>query len=292
MKKHWYHFVAKTHPGLEPFWCRDLAVPLWLRLRRTFQQECLAAVLMPNHIHLLIRSARPSLHKRVLAHQLRAYTRQHFPGQSLWQKIPEPDRVNDRQKLETVIRYIHLNPCRKRYTANPWAWEFSTLQDHSLWVPEEAGLPGPWVSPHLIEQATRHHATLWAERHRAFVRMDPTVAQDGDSATWDLAMLEAPQFQSVLERATCRTRASLTTRGPTRDWVLRVHAQLMQPRLPSRTLALQCGITRQRVGHLRKQELSARVRLYLERLAYLATVPATQRGRNSHSRVPASVADP
>ena len=182
MQKHWYHLVARTHAGLAPFWERERALPLWLRLRAEFAQDCLAAVVMPNHIHLLIQSARPAHLKRQLACQLRAYTRERFPGRSLWQKIPPPELVRDRQKLESTIRYIHLNPCRKRYTADPWRWEFSTLPDHSLQVPTYAGISGPWVGPEQLQRWLGRHPELWVERHRMYIMQDPYVALESQGA--------------------------------------------------------------------------------------------------------------
>jgi REP element-mobilizing transposase RayT len=284
MRNQWYHLVARTHAGLAPFWSRDQAVPLWRRLRSRFAHDCLAAVLMPNHIHLLVRSARPAVHKRALATELRAYTRQHFPGESLWQKLPDPELVRDRQKLENVIRYIHLNPCRKRYTSNPWAWEWTTLHDHSLWVPQLPGVPGPWVSAQFVEESLGCHAPLWAERHRTSICMDPFFSVEGDAPWKDLATLDEAALHSVVAWATGRTESALLQRGAARDFIVQVRSQLYEPGAPTLKLSARYRVSRQRMAMLRRDLLPARVRLYLERLSYLQQMAPTQRGRNSHSR--------
>ena len=283
MQKHWYHLVARTHAGLSPFWERERALPLWLRLRAEFAQDCLAAVVMPNHIHLLIQSARPAHLKRQLACQLRAYTRELFPGRSLWQKIPPPELVRDRQKLESTIRYIHLNPCRKRYTQDPWHWEFSTLHDHSGWVPMHAGMPGPWVRPEQIECWLGRHIQLWAERHRQYIIQDPYVTGAGEGARAPLHALGRQVFEQVVARATLRTPERLRQKSPARDLLVQIHAQYFEPAVPARDLGAHYGVTRQRVGALRRATLPASVLAYLERLGDIEQVLATQRQANSHS---------
>jgi len=254
-----------------------------LRLRAAFAQDCLAAVVMPNHIHMLLQSARPAHLKRELACQLRAYTREQFAGRSLWQKIPPPEPVRDRQKLESTIRYIHLNPCRKRYTADPWRWELSTLSDHSLQVPTYAGMPGPWVGPEQLQRWLGRHPERWAERHRMYIMQDPYVALANHGARAPLHTLERQVFERVVARAALRTPERLGQKSPARDLLVQVHAQCFEPAVAARTLGAHYGVTRQRVGALRRATLPASVLAYLERLGDIEQVLATQHQANSHS---------
>ena len=100
---------------------------------------------------------------------LRGFTRRFHPGKSLWEPLPPVDEVHDRTKLKTVIRYIHLNPCRARKTGDPWDWEFSTLRDH-------CGLSlDPWMDRERIASATRMRLSEWKDEHEAWVLRDDFV---------------------------------------------------------------------------------------------------------------------
>ena len=50
-----------------------------------------------------------------------------IPG--YWQSIPEPATIPDRQHLRRQIRYVALNPCRKKLCADPLEWYWSTYRE-------------------------------------------------------------------------------------------------------------------------------------------------------------------
>ena len=284
MRKSWYHLAARTRGHHSPFWKRHYAVPLWRRLRRSFADQTLAAVLMPDHIHLLVESARPSHIKRQLACELRGFTRQAFPGSELWQEVAEPHEITDRVKLETTIRYIHLNPCRKRYTANPWSWEFSTLFDHSGWTPSSSKSVYPWVSRAMIENALGLGAAQWFERHREFIHMDPYVDADDLEPRMPLEGLNSLQLEAILRRSLQQLDDGPFTRGESKNFSVRVYSLLVAPDEHSCEIASKFRMRRQRIAELRQLPLNEAEIRFLELHAWFVTKSDLYRGPKIHRK--------
>jgi len=264
MRKKWYHFTARVRSPLRPFVHRRNALEFWLRIRGLFPTQTLAAVLMPNHLHLLIESARPAVDRRRLAVQMRAFTRAQFPGRKLWDPVSRPEAIGDLQKLERIVRYIHLNPCRAKLESNPWAWEFSTILDHSGVVP--VGEPGlaPWVSPTLLDRAFGRRSWNWSSRHSDFILRDPFVSSLAQIESRSLSGLNQEQFLRALERALGVERSELFQRGVSKDWAVRVHRALYEPSLPLVKLAGVYGVGKDRCSHLAALKISASVQRFFE----------------------------
>jgi REP element-mobilizing transposase RayT len=268
MKKSWYHLVARTQRGLFPFWQRRLALPLWHRLQLEFRSNTLAAVIMPDHIHLLIESSKPDhIHQR-LGVLLGSFTRRHFPGQNLWQKIPAPQKIADLQKLENTTRYIHLNPCRRSYTPNPWAWEFSTLWDHTGWSISLGPDLTPWVSQGLIDSATGYSLQTWSKRHSTFILRDPAVCVFDSAPRQPLEELSDVEFDCLMNRALKAEISTLKFRDPIRDLEMKFRAQIRAGGKSQRELASLLHVNRSRLGAILQKKLTHAEIAYFERHAW------------------------
>ena len=128
-----YHCVARAQFPHTPFSDRSTCQRTWARLQRAFPR-CIGAVLMPNHLHLLLWHE-DSIDLRVLQLKLRRC----LPG-NCWDPVPSPKPIDDVHHLQRQLRYVHLNPNRKNLVRDPLAWEWSTHLDYS------EGCAKPWPS--------------------------------------------------------------------------------------------------------------------------------------------------
>ena len=124
-----YHLVARTHYPAAPLRNPETAAKAWQDLRKSFP-NCIAAVLMPNHLHLIYPAADGP-------DALRRRLQRLFHG-TQWEKIPDPRPIPNQSHLRTQVRYTHLNPCRKGLCADPLAWPWSTHRDYA------GATKGPW----------------------------------------------------------------------------------------------------------------------------------------------------
>ena len=89
--------------------------------------RCLSYCLMPNHVHLLLETARPNLGAGMWRLQLqyaRGFNRRHGRSGHLFQGRYGSTRVRDDAQLWMVIAYIARNPVASRLCtrAEQWAW--------------------------------------------------------------------------------------------------------------------------------------------------------------------------
>lgn len=165
------HLVARAKAGRHPFEDPAAAWWFWWRLRQRFPNIA-AACLMPNHLHLLVRSNRPELDRRRLGVLLAGFSR-HLGQRSLWQKVPSPARIPDRKHLLRQVRYVHLNPCRDGLVDDPLRWPWSTHR----------GLLGaamdPWVTPATLAGALGRATRGFGAWLHHYVSSDPSVSVSG-----------------------------------------------------------------------------------------------------------------
>lgn len=165
------HLVARAKAGRHPFEDPAAAWWFWWRLRRRFPNIA-AACLMPNHLHLLVRSNRPELDRRGLGVLLAGFSR-HLGQRSLWQKVPSPARIPDRKHLLRQVRYVHLNPCRDGLVDDPLRWPWSTHR----------GVMGaamdPWVTPAMLAGALGRATRGFGGWLHHYVSSDPSVSVSG-----------------------------------------------------------------------------------------------------------------
>jgi REP element-mobilizing transposase RayT len=166
-----WHLTAHTLAGLRPMASDKECGALFRALRRCFPRVA-AAVVMPNHVHLLVEASDPDAARRRLARCLAAFARRSGAGR-MWQPVAEPVPIRDAKQLERQIRYVHLNPCRAGLVDDPLCWPWST---HRGVVGAELH---PWVSPaDLATYLGRREAEVPRWLHD-YVSCDPSVNVTG-----------------------------------------------------------------------------------------------------------------
>lgn len=156
-----WHVVAHARPETLVFRSWQEAQLLWSALEGG--PACVAAALMPDHVHVLLRRREE---QRDLVRALIGYgrTRNALRGERgpAWCEGINGTPVRGAEHVRRTMRYIHLNPCRRRLAADPLAWPFSTHRDC-------VGLVMRPIRAPLLDAARFH----------AFVSADPSVDPHG-----------------------------------------------------------------------------------------------------------------
>lgn len=154
------------NPAIRDLFAQTLAAA---RTRHSF--ELFAWVVMPEHIHLLLRphpdsrldealrSIKTSIAKRVITrwHQLHApILEQIRTGRGtlrFWQKGGGFDRnVRDEHEFRREVRYIHRNPVKRGLVARPEDWMWSSVRwwmgqrDHEVECDPPPGPAAAWAA--------------------------------------------------------------------------------------------------------------------------------------------------
>jgi hypothetical protein len=216
------HLVAHTRGGFDRVAQWASGSWLWEHLRGSFP-VVLAACLMPDHLHLLVRwwaEVQEAL-RRVLQHHGRQFG-------ARWDLGPVTP-VNTKEIARRVVRYHGLNPLREGLVDDPLAWVFSTLRDGV------GAIADPWVSPARLQDcldwtpSTMHRFVVsdpacGPETRRPIQRLRPGCAVVGLDAVIDAcaASLRAapddlrrrghpmrPTFVALARRHGCPTLATL-----------------------------------------------------------------------------------
>lgn len=135
----------------------------------TAQAQVLAWALLPNHVHLLLRTGRrplASLMRRLLTGYAHAFNRRHRRHGHLFQNRYRSIVVEEDPYLLELTRYIHLNPLRAGRVRNlreldrhPWAGH-SALLGH---------LTRPWQAVETVLGQFAERRRVGQRRYRAFV---------------------------------------------------------------------------------------------------------------------------
>jgi hypothetical protein len=219
------HFVAHSVP---PHWLihdwRE-AAELWRRLERLGPLR--AAVIMPDHIHLILRRAHPP----ALCGLLSGYARwrNHHraeEGRRVWLPAPAAEPLRSRAHYERSVRYVHLNPCRDGLVDDPLAWPFSTHRD-------AVGL-----SLVGIREVERDPA-----KFHGYVSADPSVAVEGTDLPYGLRGMREHSPEQVEAAASALARCTLDElrRRPRRTAL--IQALLALTPLSGREVAQRLGIS-------------------------------------------------
>jgi REP element-mobilizing transposase RayT len=99
--------------------------------------DCFAWSLMPNHVHLALRTAKTPLGK--LMHRLNtgfavSFNRKHQRVGYLFQNRFKSVPIEDDAELMNVVRYVHLNPLRSGHVADLAGLERHPWSGHSALV--------------------------------------------------------------------------------------------------------------------------------------------------------------
>ncbi len=164
----YFHIVARVHRQDALLSTHPLAPRVWSAFRRAFP-DALAAVLMPNHLHVIAPSTDAEA-ARLSAGAALSGIRRSVQGSGLrWQKLDLPPGIPDMHHLKRQIRYVALNPCRSGFVRDPLEWLWSTHR-------EIAGAAvDPWMSGGRLAAALGDDAPNFAARWHRYVSGDPTV---------------------------------------------------------------------------------------------------------------------
>ncbi len=209
-----FHYVVRSRPGTVLFRTWEEGLRLFVMVRAAFR-ELLGACVMPDHLHLLLPHDEGL---RRLGAMMSGYARfrnaaRRTEGMRVWDDAPEPEPV-EVDKEQRNIRYVHLNPCRKRIVSDPLAWPLSTHRD----------FVGLSANPGSLKVAN-------PGRFHAYVSGDPSV----DPAGTALPEIQFQRFDLLAVRdavsAVTRTVVGPSMRGAVRSLTIRtaVGHRLLEP---------------------------------------------------------------
>ena len=245
----WNHWTVRTSTPHEPFRQFEFASWTWTLLKEKFP-EALSAVLMPNHIHLILPCENEKKVISKITGILSPISRQ-SQIQRLWQPIPPPSSIPDRHHLKRQIRYVALNPCRARLCKDPLEWYWSTYRDVM------GASISPWVQSSQIAQVFQESQKDFRVRFHSYVSGDPSVAIEGTPAPQPakpkvlpeesiIAILEAAAAALRLPHAEVRRKTSLRP--------LFVHLARHQGWKQTQVLSKICNVTPRAIQLLLKQD--------------------------------------
>jgi len=209
------HLVAHSVP---PYWLiHDWheAATLWSRVLALGPIH--AAVIMPDHVHVVMRRPRWPAWLGCLSGYARWRNhRRGEQGRAVWLPTPPPEPLRSRKHLDRSIRYVHLNPCRDHLVGDPLAWAYSTHRDAvGLALP---GILAPERDPF---------------RFHAYVSSDPSVTVDGTDLPFGLRGMHDHTTESVEAAVSALTRTTmddLRRRGPARTLLIQALVELTPQR--------------------------------------------------------------
>jgi putative transposase len=168
----YFHLVARTRWPHAPFQDRAHCADFWTKLRRRFPRT-LGAVLMPDHLHLIVECGEPGEVLRRLRIETTAFNRARFLGKSLWDPLSAAQSIPNGQHLLRQIRYVHLNPCRAGLATDPLEWEWSTHRDAVGAVSES------WIDLPALHRLSKTNFKTFADVFHQYVSGDPSVQIKG-----------------------------------------------------------------------------------------------------------------
>jgi hypothetical protein len=209
----WIHLTARMRPGTPDLTREDTGGWLWPRLRELYP-EALAAELMPDHPHLATPSHDPDADMHRLAYLLGHFGRR-FGMHGQASIVAPPKLLADRDKLARDIRYIALNPCRKRLAKCPLAWPWTTHRD------VVGASVDPWVTADRLAVVLGQHPKGFAARHHKYVSGDPSASLSSTPFPIAVDRRTTPgvPLETILDAAIASLRvprAAVRSRGPAR----------------------------------------------------------------------------
>lgn len=219
------HLVAHAMPP-------DFLFHDWREARRLWEGllgvgPLQAAVLMPDHVHAIMRVVDwPAWLAFLRGYARWRNHRRGEEGRAVWLPAPPPEELTSRLRLQRSLRYVALNPCRDQLVSDPLAWPFNTHRD-------AVGLAIPGVVPTTRDPAGLH----------AYISGDPSVSVDGTALPAGLQSLRAPPADQVRAAVSALTRTplgDLAHRGSPRTLLVRGLRGLT--RMPLRAIAEEVGV--------------------------------------------------
>jgi putative transposase len=93
-----------------------------------------AFAIMPNHLHVVLKTPHPNLARGMqafLSGYANRWSRRHRFNGHVFQGRYRTELVEDETYLWTVTRYVHLNPVRGRMVVHPSAWAWSSYPGYA-----------------------------------------------------------------------------------------------------------------------------------------------------------------
>lgn len=209
----WIHLTAQLYPYVPRLTGPEVGGWLWNRAREAWP-DAIAALLMADHPHVVVRSDEPEADRlrmgRVLGHLGR-----HFGVIGPTCRRSSFEMIRGGRPLSRHVRYVALNPCRDGHVRCPLAWTFTTHRD------VVGAVVDPWVTAERLAQALGRPLDDFAARHHAYVSGDPDARVDSTPfpvAAVTKAMASHP-LRRIAEAAAVATRRSVADigrRGPVR----------------------------------------------------------------------------
>lgn len=188
---HYYHVLNRSNRGHELFHESGdyhAFLGLILRAQEVVDIPIVAACLMPNHVHLVVRPRSendlPLWTRWLFTTHVRHYHQKYGTIGRLWQGRYKAFLVQDDHYLLTLIRYVERNALRKNLVERAEDWRWGSLQWRSqdrppieLSAPPLA-LPGNWVEFVNLPQTSAEIEAIRACVNRQRPFGDPDWVKD------------------------------------------------------------------------------------------------------------------
>jgi len=236
------HLVARVGVGWLDLGNPRTAGTVWRALRRGFPRA-LAAVLMPDHLHLITPGTPVASQKeieRILGAAAARIARDRAPeadAGAAWQPITPGTSLKGLHRIRSG-RYLPLNPCRGGLADDPLAWRWSTHRDVL------GGVADPWVTADRLAEALEQPIEGYAASFHRYVSRDYSVDPAGTPLPRPAPVMgREPMAQLVVAVAEAmRIEPADLPRHPRARRMLAVLAS-RQGRLRDSELAQACGVS-------------------------------------------------
>ena len=105
----------------------DVLYEVWNEAREALGVKILACVVMPEHVHILVKSEK-SLDVRDFLQRTASFVSKRLkPGGGFWKERPRVLPVYSSDILKVKLDYIHHNPVKRGLAENPSQWEHSSF---------------------------------------------------------------------------------------------------------------------------------------------------------------------
>jgi hypothetical protein len=209
----WYHLTAILSGSVPELCAEDTGAWLFEHMRDAFP-SAIAALLMPDHPHILLRTSDPRGCERRLGRMLGQLGRRFgVLGQTCVSVSTKPIRSG--LELGRQVRYVVLNPCRAGLVRCPLAWPWTTHRD------VVGAIVDPWVTADRLASALASPRRGFAERHHGYVSADPHADVGGTPFPVPALPQRMPTvpLRTIAEAVAAALRvsvASVQSRGPAR----------------------------------------------------------------------------
>lgn len=230
------HLVAHVRRGGPSLWDLELGNRLWSCLRRAFP-DALAVTVMPDHVHVILVVLDVAATVGRLRLALSGFAWGRGP---IWEPVPPPSILPNVHKLRIDIRYVALNPCRRRYVSDPLEWPWSTHRDLMGCAAD------PWIRPERLAPLVQRRVEGFREDWHGYVSRDKDVSRDGTPAprlapSSDVPVVSLDQTVRAAASAYRVLPGAIKRRGAPRDLFLSLARHLGWR--PGSALAAACGVS-------------------------------------------------